>query len=183
MAPRSIYSRERAPLSSSAAATACSTAAASASSRRAAHTHVRRWPCRHLPSHQSAHTRRASKRRPLPRSPQLMCPRSPSPRRGGWPPRATAHAARPRACGYGRGECAAWAQERTWPQSGAFRQERPDFPSQQSEAWSSTMPIACIRAYIVVGPTNLNPSFFSSFASAVASEAPVFGSAIVVGRT
>lgn len=28
--------------------------------------------------------------------------------------------------------------------------------------WSSTVPIACIAAYIVVGPTNRNPRFFSA---------------------
>src|SRR5690606_2374881 len=43
----------------------------------------------------------------------------------------------------------------------------------QSCSWSSTSPIACMKAYIVVGPTNFQPRFFRSFDSAIASGAVV----------
>ena len=37
----------------------------------------------------------------------------------------------------------------------------------QRARWSSTMPVACISAYAVVGPTNLKPRLRRSFASAI----------------
>ena len=40
---------------------------------------------------------------------------------------------------------------------------------QQPATWSSTMPVACISAYAVVGPKNLNPRRLSSLAIAVDS--------------
>src|SRR5690606_17075044 len=39
----------------------------------------------------------------------------------------------------------------------------------QAARWSSTMPVACIRAYAVVGPTNRKPRRLSSFAIATDS--------------
>ena len=44
------------------------------------------------------------------------------------------------------------------------------------------MPVACISAYAVVGPTNRNPRRFSSLASAVDSGVTAGTSAIVPGR-
>src|SRR5580698_7502145 len=42
-----------------------------------------------------------------------------------------------------------------------FRAQAPR--RKQSTAWSLTMPEACIHAYTITGPTNLNPRRLSSF--------------------
>ncbi len=43
------------------------------------------------------------------------------------------------------------------------------FRWKHSSVWSLTSPMACINAYAVVGPTNFQPRFFSSFERAIDS--------------
>src|SRR5690606_6637320 len=52
----------------------------------------------------------------------------------------------------------------------------------QAARWSSTMPVACIRAYAVVGPTNRKPRRLSSFAIATDSGVVAGTSARLTGR-
>src|SRR5919107_1687395 len=52
----------------------------------------------------------------------------------------------------------------------------------QSATWSSTIPVACISAYAVVGPTKTNPRRLSSLAIATESGLVAGTSARVAGR-
>src|SRR5699024_6023926 len=64
----------------------------------------------------------------------------------------------------------------------AYFGQMPDEPRRcESSKWVSTMPTASINAYIVVGPTKLNPSLRSAFDSAKDSADLVGTSAIVRG--
>src|SRR3712207_5146273 len=52
----------------------------------------------------------------------------------------------------------------------------------QPTTWSSTMPVACMSAYAVVGPTKTKPRRFSSLAIAIDSGLVAGTSARVAGR-